>query len=498
MSDRRDERTSLLGATSVGTAWMVGSQVARQLVHLVFRVVLARILAPEDFGLLAMAMLPVSLTLALGALGIGSALVQRNRVSQSCLNTAFWSSVAIGLVFGGLFWVAAPLLAAFFGEESVGGLVRLMALVALFDCVGTVFVARLQRDLTFRALGVAAVLAVGGGGLAAVAAARAGGGAQALALGAVVAAAISLAVAVFASGWRPGLGWSKAELLELWDFGKFLTGAGFLRFVTSNIDSILIGKFVGSAPLGLYSLSYQAVVLPLQYVSRPAGRVLFSVMSTISEQRRRLQEGYLRSVGVLIAFIWPGIAWVAVAAPAIVPLLLGEQWRGAVPVLQVLCGVALFQSTLHVGGSVLLAMGRSDRLFRLQIGRAALTVVAVAAGLPWGVLGVAASLVATSALYLPVQIETVVRTAAISRGPLTRLYLGALLAIALTGALLAAVRWPATLDPTHAAALQIAGSFLMSYGLFLTLCPPARRSLARALRALRAGERSHDPVGAGR
>ena len=261
--------SSLVGTASRGVLWTAGAQFIAQGIHVAVRLVLARLLVPDDFGLVAMAMVFLSLTPLVADLGVGQALAQRQDLAEGHRSTAFWLTSALG---GGLFFLfaaAAPLFGAFYGEPAVVPIIRVLAVSFLLAAPESVYSALLIREMRFGLLGARRIAATLSGGAAGIAAAVGGLGVWALVIHSLVTAAAGSALLAWRSPWRPRWEFSRKAARELWGFGRWVTGSRLLNHLNRNADNLLIGRFLGAAALGLYSFSYQAVLLPLLVVARP-------------------------------------------------------------------------------------------------------------------------------------------------------------------------------------------------------------------------------------
>jgi O-antigen/teichoic acid export membrane protein len=378
-------RDRLLG----GVAWSMLAVGAVQISRVGVALVLARLLTPRDYGLAAMALVFSSLVLAISDLSLGAGLVQRREITEADRSTVFWTSAAIGLglTLAGI-GVSGPL-ASFYGEPNVRPLFMVLSLSFLLVSLQVTQASVLQREMRFKVINLrlAAGAALGGG--VGIATAAAGGGAWALIAQQLTATVVSTAVLWSFSRWRPSLTFSTASLRDLSGFGLNIFGARLVDYLNRNVDNVLVGRFLGSASLGAYSVAYNIMILPLERLIVPIQDTLFPAYSRWQDDAGRLRSVWLRVLSVVAAVVAPAMLGLVVVAPDFVRVVLGARWHAVGPVLQVLAAVGLVQSLAMLGLRLLQAMDRTSVILRLALLECAVTVPAFALGLRWGIVGVA-------------------------------------------------------------------------------------------------------------
>jgi O-antigen/teichoic acid export membrane protein len=208
--------------------------------------------------------------------------------------------------------------------------------------------------------------------------------------------------------------WSAESFRRLGSFAGKTSGARVLGYVNLNADNFLIARFLGAAPLGVYSVAYNVMFAPLARLATPIQQVLFPAFALIAADRPRAGSAWLRGTRIVAAITVPAFVGLAVVAPDFVPVVLGHRWHKAIPVLQLLCIAGLAQSLQTLNHSMLQALDRAGALLAFMIFSATLTVSAFAIGLHWGVVGVAAGFAAARTTVLPV-FTTIVSRAAQTR-----------------------------------------------------------------------------------
>jgi lipopolysaccharide exporter len=322
-----------------GLKWTYAAFVASALLQVIHTAVMGRLLAPADFGLVAMAAVFLRLGGYFANMGIGQALIQRPSIDERTIRAAFTSALGLGALFAALLVLAAPLAERIFQTPDVVPIIRWMSLSFLLGGAGVTANSLLQRRLRFRLAAGVEVLsfAVGYMGVG-ITSALLGAGVWSLVLAALAqpAVATAAAYALAPHPLRPCL--AVRELKALYSFGGKVTVISLLEFSSATVDTLFIGRALGPSPLGQYNRAQLLVSLPLDRLMRGLSQVLFPTFSRIQEDRPRVRRAYRSAVGFSAALILPVAAGIAAAADELVRVVLGTQWDAAaalVPVLTV-------------------------------------------------------------------------------------------------------------------------------------------------------------------
>jgi len=385
-----------------GLGWAALSQVARLLFQVAIIALLARLLTPQDFGLIVMVTVFTNFVTIFRDFGLTTALVQRKELTQQHLFSSFWISIAAGLLLSTILFGVAPEIASFYKESRLTSITRVLSSVFFISSFGIVQTALFTRELRFKVLAVVEILAVVISGTIAVGLAFAGFGVWSLVWRQVIS---SFAIVTFLwafSRWRVRLFFQWQRVKELLSFGLNLTGFNFVNYFNRNLDNLLIGKFLGSALLGFYSLAYQLLLFPLGNISQVLGRVMFPVLSTIQENKREVRYVYLRAIQYIATISFPMMLGLFVLAPQFVRVIFGFQWERSIFLIQILALVGLIQSISHTVGWIYHSQGRTDIQLRWGLFFTIIIVLSFIIGLRWDVEGVTiAYAIATLLLTYP-------------------------------------------------------------------------------------------------
>lgn len=353
-------------------------------------VVLTRLVGPESYGLIGMAVTITVLLDLLKDLGTGAAIVQREECGEPLLSSVFWLNLGVGAGCAAAIVLGAPLVAAFFEEPAVTPVLSTLGVGFLLSPLGIVHMALLQRAGAFRALALVETGAAAAGAAVGIGLAVAGAGVWSLVGQSLVAGGVTAALAWLASPWRPTRRWSRAALGVVREFGAGLVGFNLVNYLIRNADYLLIGRALGPVSLGHYGLAYRIMTLPQQFMVQVVGRVMYPVLARLTDDET-FRRAYLK-MSALIAFVATPIfvGLFALRAP-LVRGFFGEAWLAAIPVLGLLAPVGLLQSLSGTTGLIYQARARTDWLFRWGLGAGAVTVIAFVIGLRWGIIGVAAA-----------------------------------------------------------------------------------------------------------
>lgn len=387
-----DPADASLADRAAGAAqWQAASSVTKGLLQFGVTMLLARLLTPTDFGLVALAMIVVGFAEMVVDLGIGPAIVQREDLTPRHVRVSFTVSVLIGTSAALLLIAAAPLFATLLRNPAVTPVLRWQALIFLFAGLGATGRAVLERKLDFRTRFIIdASSYIGGYAILAVILALLDFGVWSLVAGAIVQGLISATSILLRvrHPMRPLL--AREELGGLMDFGMGVMLNRIVVYTSYNGDNFVVGRWLGPAALGLYSRAFQLMMFPLVHLQSVTWNVLFSAYSRLQSEPERAARAYLKGIQLNALVVTPVMAGMIAAGPHLIRGLYGPQWGGATAALQLLCAVGLFRAVYGATGALAHAFGKVYAEFRRQAMFAVLVVIAGLIGSRWGITGVAA------------------------------------------------------------------------------------------------------------
>lgn len=347
-------------------------------------IVLTRLLAPADFGLLAMVTVVTGFARVLSDFGMSSALIQAKTPEEREFSSAFWANVGLGLILSILLAGSAPLLASFYRETRVGTLMVVLSGQFLITSLGSVHSSRLQRRLAFGALVTSEVTSVVLGSVTAMVAAWQGAGVWSLVVRAHVQSIVLVCGLWTAERWLPDLRFDFGALKRFLRFSLSLTGSRVLNYWTRNLDNLLIARFFGAADVGLYVRGYSVLMQPVSMVTTSLGRVMFPTFASIQDDLPRTRSVYRRTLQLIALVTFPSMALLWVTADDFVVGLFGPTWIRCVGVVRIFCVLGALQSLGTTAGWIFQARGRADLQLKWSIVATAVMVSSILAGVWWG------------------------------------------------------------------------------------------------------------------
>jgi O-antigen/teichoic acid export membrane protein len=397
-----------------GVAWKAGSQVTLQVSRMVVALILARLLAPHDWGLAAMVMVFASFVVVFTDNALGTALIQRRELLEGDRSTVFWTSTAVGVVLAAAGIAAAGPLASFYGEPRVRWLFIAVSIGFFVSAFGTTQMALLARDMEFRKLELRQIASTVVGAAAGVTAALMGAGAWAI-VGQQLAEMLTSTVLLWCfSPWHPSFTFSVASLRRLGGFAGNVFGENLLFQVGRTLPSILIGRVLGAAAVGAYVLATNVILVPFSRIAAPLQQVFFPAFSRMSDDTGRLADVWIRATRLVGLISIPSLVGLAIVAPDFVDVVLGSRWAHTTVVIQILAAVGIVQSLQTLSGEVLMAVGRAGTLFRFTIVWFLGSTAAVSLGLHWGIVGVATAYAIATLVIEPLRTYITTRALGIS------------------------------------------------------------------------------------
>lgn len=414
--------SSLAHSAARGAYFTLAAQAARILLQLLSVVVLARILSPHDYGLLAIVLVVVGLGEIFRDFGLTSASIQAPELTTGQRDNLFWINAAIGVLLTAIMYSLSWAIGAVTGEPDLVGISQWLALTFLLNGLATQHRANLMRDLKLRPL---AVIDVGSSAIAlavAIIAAVAGMGYWALVTQQLVTGVILLVGVVAAGRWWPRRYSRSHPVKQLVNFGWTLVATNLIGYASRQIDTVLISFRFGTAPLGLYNRAFQLIMTPLTQVRSPLQSVALPVLSRVQQDQPRF-EAYVTAAQLALGFLFGiPVAIVAGLAEPAVDIMLGSRWAEAAPLLRMFAIAGILTTVSFVGYWVYLARGLGADLLRYSIVTALIKVVCVVVGSFFGVLGVAIAFAVHPAIAWPISLAWLSR---ITPMPRRQLYQGA-------------------------------------------------------------------------
>jgi PST family polysaccharide transporter len=463
-----------------GAALTLASNGVRFLIEAARIIVLARLLSPADYGLVAMVTVVTGFIGMFQDLGLNLATVTRDRINHAQVSTLFWVNVAVGVLLVAATAALAPVLAWFYSEPRLVAITLAVAPTFLIVSLTVQHQALLRRQMRFGISSVIAIVSSLVGLLVGILMAWWGSAYWALVAMTIAVASTNLVAAWIAAPWRPGRPMRRVGTRELVRFGTHVTGTNLLNYFSRRLDHLLLGWWWGATVLGLYTKANSLVETPWNRALIPVGSVVIPSLSRLAGEPERYRASFLRILEKLALVVLPGAAFMIASAQWLIPFLLGERWAEAAPIFGALAVLGLARPIEVASLWLFMTQNRADQALRWSTFGGLIAAVAVLVGLPWGGVGVAVALAAVGLARIPLLVWYVTRSGPIRASDIYRSLSAP--AFASAAALLVLV----LLNPKAAgmppalvlgAGLSITGAVVMA---ILCILPSGRSALADA------------------
>lgn len=381
--------TTLHQKTTSATKWSAFDVFMRQGIQFGISIVLARLLTPEDFGVVAMLALFVGVAGIFIDSGFSSALIQRQGTSRTDESTVFYFNLGMGVVAVFVLCIAAPWIAAFFKQPILQNLTYVMASSLIVNAFGSIHSTLLVKEMNFKVTAKVGMIGALSGGVVAIYMASQDYGVWSLAGSTVASSLITVSLLWLWHPWRPAWTFKLDSLRSFFRFGGYQMASALLDVFATNLYSILIGKLYSVRDVGFYNRANSTQKLPITIVMGIINRVAFSTFSQVSEDKERLVRG-LRQAQSMVMFVnIPVLVGIIILAEPLVLGLFGEQWIVCVPILQVLGLGGLILPLQSLNLNILKAQGRADLNFKIAIYKKVFAISLMIACSFYGIMAIA-------------------------------------------------------------------------------------------------------------
>jgi teichuronic acid exporter len=369
-------------------------------VNFIITILLARLLLPEDFGLLAMVVVFFELCSGFVDSGFYVSLIREPEISEADKSTTFFFNLSAAIAIYVALFMAAPAIASFFNQPQLRWIIRIMGLNLLIGSFDIIQRAQLTREIDFKTQAQVRLLAVTISGGVAVTMAYQGFGVWSLVAQFGLAALINTSTLWIVSPWRPKLQFSRASFRRLFGFGYKVLLAGLLDRLYQQVYKLVIGKFFSAATLGFYTQASYFSNLVINSLFMALGKITYPVLAKLQEEQEKLKRGYRQLLKLSSFIILPSLVLLGVLAKPAILTLVGEKWLPSVPFLQLLCLAGLTYHFNAINLNMLLVLGRSDIGLKLEIIKKACVTAAIIIGIQYGIYGLVIGQVASAYVEL--------------------------------------------------------------------------------------------------
>ena len=380
---KRSVRSGALTLTSQGISLFVQT---------VSTVVLARLLTPEDYGVVAMVLAVTAFAGIFKNMGLSSATIQTDQLTHEQVSTMFWLNLAVGILLTAAVAALAPFLVWFYGQQELFAVTLALSVTFLISSLGIQHSALLTRGMRFKALAVSNITSSVLATLTSILTALAGLGYWALVIGTIVGTFSQTAMPWTLCRWIPGAPRKGSGVRGYLRFGANLTAFDLVNYFSRNLDNVLIGRIWGAEALGFYTRAYSLLMFPIANLRGPLNSVAFPALSQLQRDPVRYRAYFHRLASVMAFASMPLAGFLFVSSDRLISLALGPQWSATSDIFGVLAITAFIQPVAGLRGVVLMSSGMGGRYFRWGLWNAIVTVIGFGVGVTWGPIGIAVSL----------------------------------------------------------------------------------------------------------
>ncbi len=379
-------KANLKQQTVQGVFWSLSEKFALYGIGLITGIILARLLLPEDYGLIGMTVIFFSIADAFVNGGFGAAYIQKKEVSEIDANTVFYSNLSVSVVFYIVLWFLAPVISRFFEQEQLIILIRVMSLMIVINSFNIIQTAKLIRDINFKKKAKWNLISTGISGISGIAAAYNGLGVWSLVIQRMLSSIIVSIGLWSTSKWKPRFLFSIDSFKQLFSFGGWLLASSLFRSISNNLYRLFIGKFFPASELGYYTKAHQFQQLGSEKFSQSIQDVSFPILSKYQNDAIELKRILKKFLSFSLFFILPIMLILVVTAKPFILLLLTEKWENMVPFLQLLCFVGIFHPLEYMNRKLLMASGKSRLNFSINVIKNTLRIINVIINYRFGVV----------------------------------------------------------------------------------------------------------------
>ena len=381
-----------------GGIWSTLSKIIQQCSGVVVNIILARLLIPDDFGLVAMVNVYIAFVSIFTRAGFGAAVIYEHKATQEQISSLHWLNMLINVASFAIIVGLAPLAGWFYNEPRVNHLVRILALNALIVPLFSIHRSLMERDLKFMLLAKIDMAAVLGSAVVGIASAAIGCEVYSLILKTISLNLIYLMLVRWKSSWNSTWVLSLSSIKELVLYGLKFKGARVANYFERNIDYIILGKVFNPTILGYYSFAYNIMYFPVKRISYIFTQILFPAFSAIKDQPQKIKDGYLRSIQFISLASFPFMMYVGVMATPLIIFVFGEKWMPVSKILTILAAAGALQTIDQLSGVLYPAVNKVNVLLSFNTFKMVLTGIAVLIGSLYGLLGVAVGILCVKIL----------------------------------------------------------------------------------------------------
>ncbi len=378
---------SLKERTITGMIWSSVHRFGTMAISFITNLVLARILTPEDFGIIGMIMVFISISGALVDGGFASALIQKKNPTNEDYSTIFYWNLIVSIILFFALYLSAPAIERFYQMRSLAPILRVQGVVLIFNAFNLIQFNQLRKELNFKKLANISVLSTSTGAVIGITMAFMGYGVWSLVAKMISLSFFNSIFLWYSSNWRPGFVFSLVSFKALFKYGSFMLLTSILIKVYDNIKALIIGRVFSADDLGYFIQAQRMEKVPVEGLSAVVNQVTFPVFSDLQHDLGRLVRGVRKCLKAITFINFPIMVLLIVIAKPLITLLLTDKWAMSIPYFQILCIGGMVYTLNTVNNNILKSLGRSDLYFYVLLAKRIIGITLIIIGLQYGLIG---------------------------------------------------------------------------------------------------------------
>lgn len=376
---------SLKNKAVKGVSWSFVDNIANTGVSFLVGIILARLLTPEEFGILGMITIFIAISNSIVDSGFSNALIRKNNATRIDYNTVFYFNLVIGILFYGILYLASPAISKFFNEPQLIPVTRVMGSILIINALGIIQRTLLVKQVDFKTQTKVSIIASVSSGIIGIVMAIGGLGVWSLVGQQITRQFLNTLFLWVFSRWRPEIEFSIQSFKELFEFGSKLLVSGLLDTIYKNIYYIVIGRFYSAAQLGQYTRAEQFNTIFSSNLTSIVQRVSYPVLSSIQDEPERLKTAYTKIIKSTMLITFACMLGLAAVAKPFILILIGEKWITSIGYLQIICFAGMLYPLHAINLNILQVKGRSDIFLKLEIIKKTIAVIPITLGILYGI-----------------------------------------------------------------------------------------------------------------
>lgn len=366
--------------TISGIAWNTVGKISNQILQFILSVILMRLLLPQDYGLLAMAMVLIGFAGIFSEFGFSSALVQNQNINESHKSSIFWLNIIIGSVLTFLFFIFADKFAQFYSNDNLTKIIKYLSFSFIISAITIVPGTLLQKEMRYDLINKIDVSIVLLSGALSVYLAFAGWGVMSLVYQSLFSQILRVPILFITTKWKPKFIYNKNSIKELFSYSAYLSGFNIINYWARRSDDLLIGKFMGAESLGIYSRAYGLMLMPITQVISLVSNVMFPALSSIQNDKERVKRIFLNVIQILAFITVPMMIGLIAVADNFILGIFGNKWAEVIPIIQILAFVGVLQTIGNPSGWIYTSQGKTDWMFWWGVFGSGSVIIAIVIG----------------------------------------------------------------------------------------------------------------------